>query len=67
MGKDDTVSVSDHETHSSVFTQEEVVTSHIKAPWGRIVVYSDGLLHLKISRSFTEPEGTDFCVEDDLL
>lgn len=26
-----------------------------------------GLLHLKISRSFTEPQGTDFCVEDDLL
>lgn len=26
MGKDDTLSVSDHEAHSNVFTQEEGVT-----------------------------------------
>lgn len=67
MGKDDTLAGSHHETHSSVVTQGEVVTWNMKAPWGRIAVNSDGLLHLKISRSFPEPQGADFCVEDDLL
>lgn len=38
VGKDDTLLVNDHETHSSVFTQEEVVTWNMKAPWGRIAV-----------------------------
>lgn len=38
VGKDDTLLVNDHETHSSVSTQEEVVTWNMKAPWGRIAV-----------------------------
>lgn len=63
MGKDDTFSVSHHETHSGVVIQGEVVTWNLKAPWRRIAVNSDGLLHLKTSRSFPEPQGADFWID----
>lgn len=62
MGKDGPSLVSDHETHSGVFTQEEVVTWSIRAPWGRVAVNCDsyGFLHLKTSRSFIELQETYF-------